>query len=167
VTIVDATLVRHHPAAYDDILAGQPAAERRLIETTLAGLRFVRNQMGQHLDPADFICPGPGRPGRDKDRIAAWTWKSLPEPHSLRFRPAGGPGSGRDTAPTRRSSPVIRSGARSAGPRRSSNGPPPTRTSITNISPHLCSAAPAGFVTRLRVKPQVSAMRPGTRRDMA
>jgi hypothetical protein len=31
----------------------------------------------------------------------------------------------------------------------------------------LCSAAPAGFVTRLRVKPQVSAMRPGTRRDMA
>jgi hypothetical protein len=32
---------------------------------------------------------------------------------------------------------------------------------------NLCSAAPAGFVTRLRVKPQVSAMRPGTSRDMA
>lgn len=44
VTIVDATLVRHHPAAYDGILAGEPPAERRLIEGTLAGLRFVRNQ---------------------------------------------------------------------------------------------------------------------------
>lgn len=80
VTIVDATLVRRHPGAYDDILAGRPPAERRLIETVLAGLRFVRNQIGQHLDPAGFIGPAPGRPGRDKDRIASWIWKSIPEP---------------------------------------------------------------------------------------
>jgi hypothetical protein len=89
VTIVDATLVRHHPAAYDDILAGQPAAERRLIETTLAGLRFVRNQMGHHLDPANFICPAPGCPGQDKGRISAWIWKSLPEPPLGSLPPSG------------------------------------------------------------------------------
>jgi hypothetical protein len=89
VTIVDATLVRHHPAAYDGILAGQPPPERRLIETTLAGLRFVRNQMGHHPDPAGFITPAPGLPGSDKDRIAAWTWKSLPEPPLASLPPSG------------------------------------------------------------------------------
>jgi hypothetical protein len=80
VTIVDATLVRYHPATYDGILAGQPPAERQLTEGTLAGLRFVRNWMGQHLDPADFIQPGEGRPGPLGGPITAWTWKSLPEP---------------------------------------------------------------------------------------
>jgi hypothetical protein len=89
VTIVDATLVRHHPGAYDGILAGRPAAERRLIETTLAGLRFVRNQMGHHLDPADFIGPAPGRPGGGKDRITAWIWRSLPEPRLGSLSPGG------------------------------------------------------------------------------
>ena len=89
VTIVDATLVRHHPRAYDAILAGQPPAERRLTETTLAALRFVRNQMGQHLDPADFICPPPGSSGGDKDPISTWIWKSLPEPRLASFPPSG------------------------------------------------------------------------------
>jgi hypothetical protein len=89
VTIVDATLIRRHPGAYDGILAGRPPAERRVIETTLAGLRFVRNQMGRHLDPADFICPAPGRPRRDKDHITAWTWKSLPEPPLASLPPSG------------------------------------------------------------------------------
>jgi predicted nucleic acid-binding Zn ribbon protein len=89
VTIVDATLVRHHPGAYDGILAGRPPAERRLIEETLAGLRFVRNQMGPHLDPADFISPAPGRPGGDEDRISEWTWKSLTEPPLGLLPPSG------------------------------------------------------------------------------
>ena len=89
VTIVDATLVRHHPGAYDDVLAGQSPAERRLIETTLAGLRFVRNQMGHQLDPADFIVPAADRPGGDEDRIAAWIWKSLPEPRLASLSPSG------------------------------------------------------------------------------
>src|SRR6476646_3729288 len=40
VTLVDATLVRHHPRAYDAALAGQPSAERTVIEGTLAGLRL-------------------------------------------------------------------------------------------------------------------------------
>jgi len=78
VTIVDATLVRHHPNTYDAVIAALPAAERCAIEGTLAGLRFVRNRMGQEADHVDFINPQPGGPGND--RIAAWTWKSLPEP---------------------------------------------------------------------------------------
>ena len=104
VTMVDATLVRYHPDAYDGVLAGHEAAERRAIEGTFGGLRFVRNQMGYHVDHADFIepslagpCAGaplaPSRPGGPippdppgggttlpAGAIAAWTWRSLPEP---------------------------------------------------------------------------------------
>ncbi|HTS98741.1 MAG TPA: hypothetical protein VMI33_19195 [Streptosporangiaceae bacterium] len=79
VTIVDATLVRYHPDTYDAVLAGQPEPERPLIEGTLAGLRFVRNRMGQYLDPVDFIQPEPGE-GPGDARITAWTWKPVPEP---------------------------------------------------------------------------------------
>jgi hypothetical protein len=76
VTMVDATLVRYHPDAYDAALAGHGQAERRAIEGTFGGLRFVRNWMGYHVDHADFIQPqkSPGSP------VAAWTWRSLPEP---------------------------------------------------------------------------------------
>jgi len=73
VTMVDATLVRYHPDAYDGVLAGHAAAERQAIEGTFGGLRFVRNQMGYYLDHADFIQSGAGA-------IAAWTWRPLPEP---------------------------------------------------------------------------------------
>jgi hypothetical protein len=82
VTIVDATLVRYHPDTYDIVLASRPAKERRLIEETLGGLRFVRNRMGQYLDPVDFIRPeegGPG-PGAGEAQLTAWTWKSVPRP---------------------------------------------------------------------------------------
>jgi hypothetical protein len=78
VTIVDATLVRHHLDVYDGALAARPPAERRLIEGTLGGLRFVRNRMGHHVDHVDFIRPEPIRPGDDS--ITAWTWKPVPEP---------------------------------------------------------------------------------------
>jgi hypothetical protein len=39
VTIVDATLVRHHPDIYDNVMASQAPAQRRLVEGTLIGLR--------------------------------------------------------------------------------------------------------------------------------
>jgi hypothetical protein len=78
VTMVDATLVRYHPDAYDGVLAGHEAAERRAIEGTFGGLRFVRNQMGYHVDHADFIEPSLGGPGAGV--IADWTWRSLPKP---------------------------------------------------------------------------------------
>src|SRR5690348_4009644 len=57
ITMVDATLVRHHLAAYDRVMASQAVTERRLIEGTLAGLRFVRNRIGSEADLADFISP--------------------------------------------------------------------------------------------------------------
>src|SRR4029077_14142027 len=76
VTMVDATLVRYHPDAYDGVLAGHDTAEREVIEGTFGGLRFVRNQMGYHLDHADFIKPSPDGPGM----IAVWTWRPMPEP---------------------------------------------------------------------------------------
>jgi hypothetical protein len=77
VTMVDATLVRYHPDVYDAVLARHGEDERRVIEGTFGGLRFVRNWMGYHLDHSDFIQPQ-GGPGYGP--IAAWTWRSLPEP---------------------------------------------------------------------------------------
>jgi hypothetical protein len=89
VTIVDATLVRHHPEAYDGVMAGQTPVERALIEGTLAGLRFVRNRMGNQVDYADFIHPAACRPGADDDRITAWTWNPVPEPTVASLPPRG------------------------------------------------------------------------------
>jgi hypothetical protein len=80
VTMVDAALVRYHLDAYSDVLAGQDAEQREMIEDTFGGLRFVRNQMGYNAGPADFIRPLDSCPGADAPRIAAWTWRSLPEP---------------------------------------------------------------------------------------
>jgi hypothetical protein len=79
VTLVDATLVRYEPQAYEAVMRDQGPAARRAVEGTLAGLRFVRNRMGYHLDPAEFIQPEHSRPGPDHG-IAAWQWRSLPEP---------------------------------------------------------------------------------------
>jgi hypothetical protein len=89
VTIVDGTLVRHHPQAYDTVLAGQAPAERRLIEATLAGLRFVRNRMGHDVDHVDFIQPQASGPGAADGRITAWRWKPVPEPALASLPPRG------------------------------------------------------------------------------
>ena len=89
VTIVDATLVRHHPGAYDAVLAGQTAAERLLTEGTLAGLRFVRNQIGDGADLAEFIEPGAPGHGAGQGRITGWTWKPRPEPVLALLPPRG------------------------------------------------------------------------------
>jgi hypothetical protein len=78
VTLVDATLMRYRPGIYSGILASQEAAQHRITEDTFAGLRFVRNRMGYDTDPGDFIQPLASRPGAG--RIAAWTWRPLPEP---------------------------------------------------------------------------------------
>lgn len=73
ITMVDATLVRHHPSTYDTVMAARTPAERRLIYETLAGLRFVRNWMsraglGEVIEP----CAG-------VRRITGWTWTPVPE----------------------------------------------------------------------------------------
>jgi hypothetical protein len=89
VTIVDATLVRYHPEAYDKALAGLPDAYRLAIEGTFAGLRFVRNRMGYCEDHSDFIQPCAAADG-DKDApITHWTWKSMPEPPVETMAPRG------------------------------------------------------------------------------
>ena len=81
VTIVDATLVRYHlVGAYDAMLADRTPAERRLIEGTLAGLRFVRNRISDEVDLAEFIEPGPPGSSADERHVTGWTWKSVPEP---------------------------------------------------------------------------------------
>jgi hypothetical protein len=86
VTIVDANLVRYHPDVYDQELASRPEAERLLIEGTLAGLRFVRNQVGNDIGRAYFIQPGAAAgSGRARD----WTWTPLPEPSHESQSPRG------------------------------------------------------------------------------
>jgi len=78
VTIVDANLVRYHPDVYDRELAAYPEIERQLIEETLAGLRFVRNRVGNDIDGSHFIqpCTLIADGGRAQD----WIWSPLAEP---------------------------------------------------------------------------------------
>jgi hypothetical protein len=78
VTIVDGAMVRYHLGGYDAVLADQSPAERRMIEETLAGLRFVRNLIGHGVDLAEFVEPR--RAGAGKVSLTNWTWKSLPQP---------------------------------------------------------------------------------------
>jgi hypothetical protein len=89
VTLVDATMVRHHPEPYDNVMAGQSPAQRQQIEATLAGLRFVRNRIGDDADLAKFIrAAAPGKePG---NRHRHWRRSSLGRRR----------GSGPDTRPT-------------------------------------------------------------------
>lgn len=77
VTIVDGTLVRYHPDAYDRTLALRPCDEQERIEDTLGGLRFVRNRIGQDVDHVDFIEPAKGKD--EADRVGDWRWRCLPE----------------------------------------------------------------------------------------
>jgi hypothetical protein len=87
VTIVDANLVRYHPDVYDGELASRPEVERLLIEETLAGLRFVRNQVGNDIDSAHFIQPG--AVASDGGHAQDWTWTPLPEPSCESLSPRG------------------------------------------------------------------------------
>ena len=78
VTIVDAAMVRNYVGVYDDVLVEQAPAERRAIEETLAGLRFVRNGIGHGVDLAEFVEPD--GPGEGDAPLTSWTWKSVPRP---------------------------------------------------------------------------------------
>jgi anti-sigma B factor antagonist len=75
ITMIDATLVRHHPRAYDAVMAAHTPAERRRIYETLAGLRFVRNWISRAFGLGELIETGTGT-----GPITCWTWKPLPEP---------------------------------------------------------------------------------------
>ena len=127
VTIVDATLVRHHLDAYDDVMAGQTPAERQRVEETLAGLRFVRNRIGDEADLEEFIEPGDNVQAEGRGVSPAGCGSQYRNRRSRRFPRGGRNGSGRGTAPTRRSLPGRPSARRLAGPRHSSSWPPRTR----------------------------------------
>jgi hypothetical protein len=89
VTIVDGTLVRYHHEVYDAAMANHAPAGRRLIEGTLAGLRFVRNRMGYYTDHADFMELRKSPSGAKRARITVWRWRSLPEPDLGSLPPRG------------------------------------------------------------------------------
>ena len=95
VTLVDATLVRHHQDTYDGIMASEDPAQRWLIEQILAGLRFVRNHIGPQASLAVFIQPGaPGADGgcdtgRSWKPVASWSWKPVSEPALASLAPNG------------------------------------------------------------------------------
>lgn len=89
VTIVDGNLVRYHPDIYDSELAGRSDASRIEVEETLAGLRFVRNQIGHDIDRDryDFIR-GVSR-GAGPPHARDWTWTSPAEPTGESMSPRG------------------------------------------------------------------------------
>jgi hypothetical protein len=80
VTLVDATMVRHHPEPYDNVMAGQSPAQRLQIEATLAGLRFVRNRIGGEAEVATFIRAAAPSKDPDDGYVTGWTWKPVPAP---------------------------------------------------------------------------------------
>jgi anti-sigma B factor antagonist len=87
ITVVDATLVRHHPDVYDAVLAAQAPAERPRIKPTMAGLRFARSWVGRGTGLEEAIQTG----GQDAGvrRITQWTWRPVCEPALAPFPPRG------------------------------------------------------------------------------
>jgi len=86
ITMVDATLVRHHPGIYDAARAAQAPADG-LTDQTLAGMRFVRNWMGRDGGLGEVIETG--GTGAGHRRITRWTWKPAPEPVLASLPPRG------------------------------------------------------------------------------
>jgi hypothetical protein len=77
-TIIDARLIRQYMDLYDSVLAAHVRADQPMIEGTLAGLRFVRNQMCADRQRC-FIEP-PASVGNGAAVTAAWRWAHRPEP---------------------------------------------------------------------------------------
>jgi hypothetical protein len=87
VTMVDATLVRHHREVYETVLAAGGAAEQRLTGQALAGLRFVRNWIGREAGLAELIRAEAA--GTGHGRVTGWAWKPVPEPALGHLTPRG------------------------------------------------------------------------------
>lgn len=88
ITMVDATLVRHHPRLYDAVMAAMAPAERASVEQTLAGLRFVRNWLARGGGLGEVIDTS--RAGSTASRrITGWRWKRIESP-ALASLPARG-----------------------------------------------------------------------------
>jgi hypothetical protein len=86
----DAAMSRRHPRTYGHVLAALDPAQRRAVEASLAGFRFVRRQLGYHADPVDFIKAEASSRGHG----AAWDWSRVSPPPPQR-------GTGREASPYR------------------------------------------------------------------
>jgi hypothetical protein len=75
--------------AYDGVIAGQAPAEHQLTEETLAGLRFVRNRIGDEADLAEFVETGETGLDPGNGHITRWAWKPVPEPTLASLAPRG------------------------------------------------------------------------------
>ena len=113
VTLVDATLVRHHLDAYDQIMARQDPAQRLQTEQSLAGLRFVRNHIGSEASLAAFLRPD--RMGAGGRRLTGWSGGRFRSRRSPRWHHAAGRGNWPGTGPIRRTWRASPSARRSAG----------------------------------------------------
>jgi len=94
VTMVDAAMMRRHPGIYDEVLAGEAVPDRRLVEESLAVLRFVRNHIPDHAAVAAFATPAIDPPAGGFVHAAArapvmsgvrdWRWQSVATPVFVR-----------------------------------------------------------------------------------
>lgn len=87
ITMVDATLVRHHPEIYEAALVASGPTGRRLIDATLAGLRFVRNRIGREAGLEELVRSEVPPTGRG--RVTGWTWRPVPRPALVSLSPRG------------------------------------------------------------------------------
>jgi hypothetical protein len=78
VTIIDARLIRQYMDSYEAVLAAHDPAQRSMVEGTLAGLRYVRNQTTSETISGEFISPPTGAKGYGVP--AAWGWNHIAEP---------------------------------------------------------------------------------------
>ena len=92
VTMVDAAMVRRHPGVYDEVLVGALVSDRRLVEESLAGLRFVRNRIPDLAAVAGFVAPvvddraAAGDPAAELG-VMGWQWQPVSRPLPGRRRP--------------------------------------------------------------------------------
>src|ERR1700759_485496 len=77
-TIIDARLIRQYMDLYDAVLDAHHPDQQAMIEGTLAGLRFVRDQMKAD-QPHGFI-EAPAEVSPELTVTAAWRWVHRPEP---------------------------------------------------------------------------------------
>jgi hypothetical protein len=77
VTLVNDTLRRRHPDAYDHALNLQTPRVQDVIE----GLRSIRHRLGHEVDLVEIIELVAARPDVYGDgRVTAWRWRAVPPP---------------------------------------------------------------------------------------
>ncbi len=146
VTIVDATLVRHHPDAYDRVMTAQAPAQRRRVEEPWQGCALCGT--GSATKPILPSSSTPARPARPPATGLSQAGRGGPcqGRRSDRFHRAAGHGKGRGIRPTTISWRAAPSERPSAGPRSSSSWRPRMypRSQIQLWMPHAEERRPAG-----------------------